>query len=341
MSNARFVQLLAAMGALKWSAALPGADKNTTRAKAGAKGVADSLLDAVVKVNAVALPNARSNSSLGREREGTGIVIDDEGHILTIGYLVIEPETIEVRTADERSIPARLAGYDHTTGFALLKAEAPLKVSPLAIGESAKLDDQEPVLVLPYNAAESASLANVVSKRRFSGSWEYMLDTAIFTAPPTITWAGAALLNRDLKLVGVGSLFVGDAKGGGDATPGNMFVPIDILKPILDDLVNIGRRAGLQRPWLGMATEEVIGRVFVTRVSSDSPAAKAGIRPTDIVLGVNGQPVRSQVEFYRKVWGLGAAGIEVPLRVLQGMDINEVRINSIDRTQYFRNRPLH
>lgn len=341
MSNARFVQLLAAMGALKWSAALPGADKSAPAAKAGARSVADSLLDAVVKVNAVALPNARSNSTLGREREGTGIVIDDEGHILTIGYLVIEPETIEVRTADERAIPARLAGYDHTTGFALLKAQAPLKINPISIGDSAKLDEQEPVLVLPYNAAESASLANVVSKRRFSGSWEYMLDTAIFTAPPTLTWAGAALLNRDLKLVGVGSLFVGDAKGGGDATPGNMFVPINILKPIFEDLVNIGKRAGLQRPWLGMATEEVIGRVFVTRVSSDSPAAKAGIRPTDIVLGVGSEPVRSQVEFYRKVWGLGAAGVEVPLRVLQGMEINEVRITSIDRTKYFRGRPLH
>ncbi len=341
MSNARFVQLLAAMGALKWSAALPGADKNAAGAKPGANSVADSLLDAVVKVSAVALPNARSNSSLGREREGTGVVIDDEGHVLTIGYLVIEPETIELRTADERTVPARLAGYDHSTGFALLKAEAPLTIGPITIGDSAKLDEQEPVLVLPYNAAESASLANVVSKRRFSGSWEYMLDTAIFTTPPTLTWAGAALLNRDLKLVGLGSLFVGDAKGGGESTPGNMFVPIDILKPILDDLLNIGRRSGLQRPWLGMATEEVIGRVFVTRVSTDSPAAKAGIRPTDIVLGVGGEAVRSQVEFYRKVWGLGAAGVEVPLRVLQGMEINEVRVRSIDRMQYFRGRPLH
>jgi S1-C subfamily serine protease len=338
MSSPRLIQLLVAMGALSWSAAFPGQEKRTGSKSANG---AEALLDAIVRVNAKALSNARSNATLGREREGSGIVIDSDGHILTIGYLVIEPDTIVVRTNDDRTIAATLAGYDHTTGFALLKAQEPLDIEPMRIGSSGPLAEQEPVLVIPHEGAETASLAYVVSKRLFSGSWEYMLDSAIYTAPPNFTWAGAALVNRELRLVGVGSLFVGNAGTSSDAVPGNMFVPIDLLKPILDDLLAIGKRAGLQRPWLGMATEELAGRVFVTRISVDSPADKAGIRPSDIVLGVGNAPVRTQADLYRKVWGLGAAGIEVPLKVLQGMEIHDLKVRSIDRTAYFRKKPLH
>lgn len=301
---------------------------------------AEDVLAAVVRIKMTAIPNARSNATLGPSREGTGVVIDERGHVVTIGYIVIEAESIEITTQDGRTVPATLAGYDHASGFALLRSGAPLRVKPMLMGQAADVAQREPVMVLPAGGREAASLAYVVAKRKFAASWEYLLDTAIFTSPPTPQWAGAALVSREGKLVGIGSLFVRETLDGAQA-PGNMFVPIDLLKPILPDLIEKGRRSGPARPWMGLATEEMHGHLLVTRVSPDGPADKAGIRTGDIVLGVGADPVKSHEDLYLKVWGLGAAGVEVPLKILQGVDMRELKLRSIDRFQYFKEKPVY
>jgi S1-C subfamily serine protease len=196
-------------------------------------------------------------------------------------------------------------------------------------------------MVLPAGGRDAASLAYVVSRRKFTGSWEYLLESAIFTAPPTLQWAGAALVNREGRLVGIGSLLVRDALDEGSQVAGNMFVPIDLLKPILPDLIAKGRRSEPARPWLGLATDELQGHLVVSRVSPEGPADRAGIRSGDIVVGVGGNAVQSQEELYRKVWALGPAGVDVPLRVLQGADLRELKLHSIDRFQYFREKPTY
>ncbi len=300
---------------------------------------ADELLGSVVRVKARALPDARSNATLGPLREGSGVIIDDRGYVLTIGYLVIEADAIEVTTADGKTSPATLAGYDHATGFGLLRAALPLGAKPIDLGASAELTLREPVMVAPHGGREFVNLAYVMSKRQFAGSWEYLLDSAIFTSPPTLAWAGSALISREGKLVGIGSLLVRDSEEPGTPLPGNMFVPIDLLKPILADLIDQGRVSGPPRPWLGMATEELQGRLFVTRVSPDAPADKAGVRRGDIVVGVGADAVTTHVELYHKLWSLGPAGIDVPLKVLQGASVKEIKVHSIDRTEYFRAKP--
>ncbi len=302
---------------------------------------AEDVLAAVVRIKMTAIPSARSNATLGPNREGTGVVIDERGHVVTIGYIVIEAESIEITTQDGRTVPATLAGYDHASGFALLRSGVPLGVKPMPMGQAADVAQREPVMVLPAGGREAASLAYVVAKRKFAASWEYLLDTAIFTSPPTPQWAGAALVSREGKLVGIGSLFVRETFDGGSQAPGNMFVPIDLLKPILGDLIEKGRRSGPGRPWMGLATEELHGHLLVTRVSPDGPADKAGIRSGDIVLGVGADPVKSHEELYRKVWGLGAAGVEVPLKILQGVDARELKLRSIYRFQYFKEKPVY
>jgi len=302
---------------------------------------AEEMLSAVVRVRMKAIPYARSNTTLGPSREGTGVVIDERGHIVTIGYIVIEADSIEITTQDDRTVSATLIGYDHASGFGLLRSGSPLGVKPMPMGQAADLATREPVMILPAGGREAASLAYVVSKRKFAASWEYLLETAIFTAPATSQWAGAALVSREGKLVGIGSLYVRETLEGGSQVPGNMFVPIDLLKPILADLIEKGRRSGPARPWLGLATEELHGHLLVTRVSPEGPADKAGVRNGDIVVGVAADPVKTQEELYRRVWGLGAAGIEVPLKILQGADMREFKLRSIDRFQYFREKPVY
>ena len=301
----------------------------------------DRFFDAIVKVNVRAVPDARSSATLGPEREGTGIVIGENGLILTIGYLIVEADNVEIVDHRGRTLPARVVGYDHASGLGLVRAIVPFDAPPIPLGDSGKLAERDPVLIVNHGGESDVTLAYVVSKRPFTGSWEYLLETAIFTSPPTANWSGAALVGRDLKLVGVGSLIVREVGAGEDGVPGNMFVPIDTLKPILADLVQNGRRAGPSRPWLGVAADEVQGRLVVGRVSPEGPGDKAGLHAGDIILGVGGDGVRTQADFYRKVWSRGGAGTDITLRVLQGIDVREVTVHSIDRVEYFRPRTTY
>lgn len=296
----------------------------------------EELLSAVVRVKAFVPPDSRTAETLGREREGSGIVIDQAGLVLTIGYLMVEAQGAEITTNDGRTVPAQVVGYDHESGFGLLRANPPPHVKPLAMGRSADAKDRDPVLVASRGGPDMAGPAFIVSKRVFAGSWEYLLDDAIFTAPPHPAWSGAALIDRDGRLIGVGSLIVGDTTGTGAHLPGNMFVPIDRLKPILADLITDGRVSGPAKPWLGLNTEELRGRLFVTRVSPESPAARVGIEPGDVVVGVHGEAPRDLPDFYRKVWALGAAGVDVPLSILHGSTMRDVTVKSIDRRDHLR-----
>lgn len=326
---ARLLVLLAAI------AVLPEAAFAQDRGKAGDD--ARETLSAIVRVRTKIVPNARSVQTLGAQREGSGVLIRD-GYVATIGYLVIEAESVEVTGTDGKAVPAALAGYDHASGFGLLKLLAPLAGKPLPLGDSRALAEREPVMAASYGGGDGVSLVYVVSRRPFSGSWEYLLDSAIFTYPPVMNWSGASLISAKGELLGLGSLIVGDSAGAGTQSPGNMFVPVDLLLPILEDLIARGQRVGPLRPWLGVNAEEMRGRLFVTRVSPEGPADKAGLKSGDILVGVGGEEVSSLADFYRKVWARGAAGVEVPLRVLQGVQVKELTVRSIDRIEYFRTK---
>jgi len=294
----------------------------------------EELVSAVVRIKTYINPDGRTVGNLGREREGSGIIIDENGLVLTIGYLMVEAHAAEVATSTGRTVPANVVGYDHETGFGLLRTIEPLKLKPLAFGKSAELNERDPVLIASFGGAVAP--AHVVAKREFAGNWEYLLDEAIFTAPPHPNWSGAALINREGRLVGVGSLIVGDATGKEDSTPGNMFVPIDRLAPILGDLIADGRVSGPGRPWLGVTTGEVHGRLFVGRVTAGGPAEQAGLRRGDIIVGVNGEAPKSMADFYRKIWAQGSAGATVTLDVLQNSETKRFEIRSMNRLDHLK-----
>ena len=315
-----------------------GAIATLAMAITGSTGLAQStrieeLVSAVVRIKTHVNPEGRTVEGLGREREGSGILIDNDGLVLTIGYLMVEAYAAEVVDNSGRTVPASVVGYDHETGFGLLRTMEPLKLKPMPLGKSAEVKERDPVLVASFGGPDMVAGAYVVAKREFAGNWEYMLDEALFTAPPHPAWSGAALINREGKLVGVGSLIVGDAAGGSDKTPGNMFVPIDRLLPVLGDLISDGRVAGPGRPWLGVNTDELRGRLFVT---PGGPADKAGLKRGDVVVGVNGEPPKSLSDFYRKVWAQGAAGTTVAIDVLQDSQVRRVEIKSINRLDHLK-----
>lgn len=331
--------LVAALPA--FAAAPPQAPGPTPADPASAYQHLADAAGAVVGIKVKALPNARSNATLGQERTGSGVVFAPQGLILTIGYLILEADQVEVTTNAGRTVPATVAAYDHATGFGLLRPFVPLGVKPISLGASAGIDALDRLLVAGSGGAgeDGLSVATVVSRRQFVGYWEYLIENAIFTSPPRADFGGAALINRDGELVGIGSLFVMDAMAPGERLPGNMFVPIDLLKPVLEEMIATGRQKAGSRPWLGVSSLEEDGRLKVMRVSADSPAEKAGIAPGDIILGLSGEKVEKLADFYTRLWSAGAPGVEVTLELLKGTEVREVKVQSVDRFETIRKRP--
>ena len=290
----------------------------------------EQLLSGVVHLKTFITPDGRTRETLGPEREGTGIVIDDNGLVLTIGYLMVEAISAEITTNDGRTVGANVVGYDNESGFGLLQTITPLKVRALQMGKASDIKVGDPVVVASYGGPGGMAPVHVIAKREFAGNWEYLLDEAIFTAPLHPAWSGAALISHDGKVVGVGSLKVPDASGKGDNQSGNMFVPIDRLSPILADLISDGRTA-VAHPWLGINTDDVGGHLVVSRVTAGAPAEKAGVRKGDIIVAVNGETPKSLPDLYRKIWSQGDAGADIPLEVLRNHQRRTLQVHSINR----------
>jgi len=310
----------------------------TLMGPAYAEQSADEILKAIVKIKARIPESAFTARTLGTEREGNGVVIDSKGHILTIGYLIIEAETLEVTTEEGKTIRASFVGYDHDTGFGLLKANQPLSIKPMKLGKSSEVKQGDPILMAGYGGTESVQAGRVLARKEFAGYWEYLLEDAIYTAPAHTGFGGAALIDPDGKLVGIGSLLTQVIIPGFGSISCNISVPIDLLHPILADLIAKGRTSAPPRPWLGLNAEEAHGRVFVVRVTPGSPAEKE-LQAGDMILTVKGGEVKGLADFYRKVWALGHAGVEVPLSILRGTKIREITVQSIDRNQLLRLKP--
>ena len=289
---------------------------------------AQDILKAVVKIHSVIPKETPSSETLGIEREGHGIVIDAEGVIVTIGYFVRDAEKIDVIGPEGKPVATTVSGYDDNTGFAIVGTERPLRVVPIEIGQSSTITVGDPILVAGYGAAQAAS---VISRKELAGYWEYLVEEAIYTVPAFANFSGASLIDRKGHLVGIGSLFTQIFMKGIGSLPCNVFVPIDLLKPVLATLKMERRSQEMPRPSLGINAEEAHGRIFITKVTSGGPAEKAGLKPGDIVLMVEGREVASLADCYRKIWGIGNAGVQVPLTVLQGSKITELQVHSGDR----------
>ncbi len=301
-----------------------------------AQGSSADILDAVVRLEARIPRDAATAQGLGTRRAGHGILIDDDGLILTIGYLILEAQEISLTTNDGRAFGAEFVAYDYDTGFGLVRALESTGLKPLRIGTSAKLAQRDRVLVVGSGGAQSVLGAIVVDRRVFTGFWEYMVDDAIFTSPPHEDWGGAALVNERGELVGVGSLFVRDARSGRTTLPGNMFVPIDLLKPVLADMLTEGRGAGSDRPWLGIFSQELRNVVVITSMWANGPAARAGLKPGDMIIGVGEERISTQEELYRTMWGLGGSGTDVPVKVLRDGETMDFTVKSGSRYDFLK-----
>jgi S1-C subfamily serine protease len=295
----------------------------------------------VVGLRAIIPPDAYTADTLGTERAGNGVFIRDNGMVLTIGYLITEAETLWLNLNDGRSVPGHVLGYDQETGFGLVQALAKLDMPALEIGKSAAAAIGQRVVVAGAGGRQRSVAARIVAKQEFAGYWEYVLDEAIFTAPAHPNWGGTALIGPAGDLIGIGSLQLQHAVEKGQAQNINMIVPIDLLNPILDDLMKFGRRNAPPRPWLGLYATEVENRLVIVGLADKGPAKKADLRTGDIVLSVAGKEVRDLASFFRRVWAQGQAGVDVPITIYRDGDTMDVRVKSSERNRFLKGPSLH
>jgi serine protease Do len=292
--------------------------------------------NAVLGVQSLALPNARSNSTLGRVRQGSGVVIGSDGLVLTIGYLILEADQVQLLLDDGRHLPARVVAYDLATGFGLLQALAPLNIAPAPLGRSGEVVAEDGLLIVSGEPSAQLSAARMVSRRAFAGYWEYRIDGALFTSPPRTDHSGAGLFNPRGELVGIGSLVVANALGDDEPRqPGNMFVPTDLLQPILGEMRRTGASAASRRAWLGINCVEQGGQVRVVSVNDDSPAEQAGLRVGDRITALDGAPVTSLDALWTQLWR-GAPEREVALEVDRDGERRTLNVSTVDRHRELR-----
>ena len=284
------------------------------------------------------IPNsARTASLLGNQRAGTGVVLDSKGLVVTIGYVILEAESIQILDVNGQEIPATLVSYHAETGFGLVRSILTLQAPPIQLGSSAKLSLKDPVTILTRLPRPASHQAMIVERKTFTGPWEYLLEDALYTVPPVSSFAGAALVDPAGSLVGIGSLVLREVtRMNGQSIPGNLFVPIDSLKPILQDLETNAQPSQPQRPWLGLFLTEKYGRVVVTRVYPASPAQKAGMEPGDIILKINETPIDNLEMLYRNLWQMGTSGTKIPLTRLHQNSIEKLSIISGNRYDHYR-----
>jgi S1-C subfamily serine protease len=284
--------------------------------------------------------DAFTGGILGTERIGYGVVIREDGLVLTIGYLITEAENIWLTTNAGVVVAGHALAYDQATGFGLVQPLGNLRAPLLQRGSAAALTAGDEVFVLGHGGRSHALKAKVIAKREFAGYWEYLIEDALFTVPAHPQWGGAALLDTGGRLVGIGSLLVQEAVGE-ESEQGNMFVPIDLIEPILEDLLAHGRAARAPRPWLGMYTQQAEGRLTVGGLAPGGPAERAGVQAGDLVLGVAGERTVSLAGFLRKVWRLGGPGVEVPLMLARQGDVLRLTLRSADRSDFLKKPRLH
>jgi S1-C subfamily serine protease len=297
-------------------------------------------LDAVVLVRAEVPPDGYTVANLGTERGGYGAVIREDGLVLTIGYLINEASQIWLTTNRGTLVGGYPLAYDQATGFGLIQPLGKLGVPHLPRGLTVDVKVGDSAFVIGHGGPPHSLKTRVIGKREFAGYWEYVLDEALFTAPAHPQWGGAALLDAQGNLVGIGSLLVQEVVNG-ETIHVNMFVPIDLLEPILDGMLTTGRSPHPPRPWLGMSTQDPEGKLIVSRLSPGGPAQQAGVKLGDMVLGVGAQRVHGLAELFRSVWRLGSAGVEVPLTLARGGDVLHIVVKSADRTDFLKKPKLH
>ena len=291
----------------------------------------------MVKVTASVREGARTESTFGKERSGSGVVIDSAGLIATAGYIVAEAETVTVTFANGVTDEAEIVAYDDSIGVGIVRTKNFRSTQALRMGNSAEIEKDQKALILSASGEEGAKSVTIGEVKPFTGGWEYMLDDAIHTYPPSTEFSGAALLSDKAELLGIGSLVSIDIDIDPKIRiPGNIFIPIDALKNIMGELLTVGRSQSSVKPWLGVESKDTNSGIKVGAVYEGGPAAESGIKAGDRIVAVNQKQVSNLSELYSRIWKEHKPGDKIHLLLLRDDQFANVPVDTVDRHQWLK-----
>lgn len=300
----------------------------------------EQALRAIVGLRAHVPEDAATAGTLGTERAGSAVQFRP-GLFLTIGYLITEAEAIWLTTADGGAVAGHTLAYNQETGFGIVQALGRLDLPTVRLVDSSGARPGDPVLFAASGGRRSAVSTKIIGRQEFAGYWEYLIEDAIFTTPAHPFWGGGALLDANGHLIGIGSLVLQQGGAGSKRQDMNMVVPTELLLPIYDDLARgeAGQRPG--RPWLGVYAQEIHKHVVVVGIAGRGPADRAGLKAGDVIRSAGTMDITNLADFYRSMWALGPAGVDVPLTLEREGDVFDLRVTSADRRSFLKGPRLH
>jgi S1-C subfamily serine protease len=292
----------------------------------------ERMMQSVVAVQARTDDDASTVRTLGQRRQGSGVVIGPD-LVLTIGYLLIEAQSVDLIDRQGRRVPGQVRAVDTISGFGLIRSLVPLRLEPIVMGNSDAIKAPAKVLTLGQGEMELTEL-QVATRRPFAGNWEYFLEAPLITMPAVNNWSGAGLFAENGELIGLGSLLVPDVYGDTQSGLGNLYIPVNELKPQLADLLRLGKRPGPAQSWLGISSQSLRGGgLKVQRVTPEGPAEQAGIQAGDILVAFDGRAIDNLADFYQRLWSLGPAGSALELTVQRQGQQKKIQVVTGDRAQ--------
>jgi len=289
-----------------------------------------SILPTTVDLRVKIQENHPSTRNLGKERMGSGTVVDPEGYILTVNYVVNGSESIAVTMADGDEFSGELAAQDFESGLALVKIPAH-DLPCLRPADSGVLSPGDPAVIVASSGGSERRVSGgyVTSLEDFDGQWEYMLDKAIRLTGFNPGFGGGTLADFNGRMLGVVSLNLNEIGKF------SLSIPIEYYAQNEQELKKHGRvRSRQPRPWIGFYTQSFGGHVVVAGLVPGGPAEKSGLREGDIIMEVNQKKIHSRPDLYREIWKK-TPGEQISIRILRDEESQNVEVVSGDRWTFY------
>jgi S1-C subfamily serine protease len=289
------------------------------------------LTECVVNIQTTVARDHRSVPILGTERMGSGVVVDPAGLILTVNYVVMGGQTVQVSFLRGRRVRAEIVAQDFEIGLALLRIKRQgLTAATLRV--EGELERGEPVVAVASTGAQERRVAGglVTYLGEFEAHWEYLLERGIVSNAANPGFGGGGLFTLTARLAGIVSLNLNEL------IRNSLSIPVEHYREHERELLRYGRVVSRpRRAWLGVFAHVVEEGIVVAAVVPEGPGDRGGLREGDLIVSLNAEKLESRRDLYVSLWRHGP-GEPLTFEVMRDSSLRRVLVTSGDRAEFFR-----
>ncbi len=298
----------------------------------GRLGLIHSALPSSVDLRVEIPERHPSSRTLGSERMGSGTLVDPQGYIITVNYVVMGARTITVTLMGEKQYAGELIAQDFESGLALIKIPAQdLPYLRPAPGDEVQTGQATFIVASTGNTGRRVSGGYVTSLEAYDAQWEFLLEKSIRTTAFNPGFGGGALVDFQGRLMGVVAFNLNEM------AKFSLAIPIEYYFQYEQELKQHGMvRSRPQRSWLGFYPQLFAGHLVVASVVQGGPAEQNGMKEGDIILRVEDQKIQSRTELYREIWKK-QPGEKISFRLLRDEESINLAVVSGNRSEFYKN----